>query len=63
MLDTTKESPGPENKSIADYLREIGRRGGLKGGPARARKLTKKKLSAIGKKAAKIRWSKRKKAK
>ncbi len=34
----------------------LGRLGGLKGGPARAKKLGKKKLSAIGKKAAQARW-------
>lgn len=36
----------------------LGRLGGLKGGPARA-KLSKKKLSAIGRKGAQARWSKR----
>ena len=34
----------------------LGRRGGLKGGPARAAKLSKRKLSAIGKKGAEGRW-------
>ena len=37
----------------------LGRLGGLKGGPARAKKLTKKQLSEIGKKAARARWKKR----
>jgi hypothetical protein len=36
---------------------ELGRLGGLKGGIARARNLSKKKLSAIGKKGAKARWT------
>lgn len=36
----------------------LGRLGGLKGGPARAKKLGKKKLSAIGKAGAAKRWSK-----
>jgi len=40
----------------------LGRLGGLKGGPARAKKLGAKKLSAIGKKAAAARWGKRKQA-
>lgn len=35
----------------------LGRLGGLKGGPARAKKLSKKKLSEIGKKAAAKRWA------
>jgi hypothetical protein len=36
----------------------LGRRGGLKGGKARAEKLTKKRLTAIGKKGATARWGK-----
>lgn len=36
----------------------LGRLGGLKGGPARAKKLSKKKRSEIAKKAAKARWGK-----
>ena len=34
----------------------LGRLGGLKGGKARAAKLSKKKRQAIAKKAAKVRW-------
>jgi hypothetical protein len=37
----------------------LGRKGGLKGGPARAKKLGKKKLSVIGKKMAAARWKKK----
>lgn len=36
----------------------LGRLGGLKGGPARAAKLSPNKRKAIAKKAAKARWSK-----
>jgi len=36
----------------------LGRLGGLKGGPARASKLSKKKRSEIAKKAAQKRWNK-----
>jgi len=36
----------------------LGRRGGLKGGKARAESLTAKKRSEIAKKAAKVRWGK-----
>jgi predicted RNase H-like HicB family nuclease len=36
---------------------ELGRRGGLKGGKARAASLSKKKRAAIAKKAAKARWA------
>jgi hypothetical protein len=37
----------------------LGRLGGLKGGPARAKKLSSKKMKAIAQKAAKVRWAKR----
>lgn len=36
----------------------LGRKGGLKGGAARAKKLTAKRRSEIAKKAAKARWEK-----
>jgi hypothetical protein len=36
---------------------ELGRRGGLKGGHARAKKLSAKARAAIARKAAKARWS------
>jgi hypothetical protein len=36
----------------------LGRLGGLKGGPARAKKLTKKQLSESGRKAVQARWAK-----
>ena len=38
---------------------ELGRLGGLKGGKARAEKLTKEQRSAIAKKAAAARWAKK----
>jgi len=37
----------------------LGRLGGLKGGPARAKKLSSKKRKEIARKAAKTRWTKR----
>jgi len=40
---------------------ELGRLGGLKGGKARAKALTAKERSEIAKRAAKKRWSKKKK--
>lgn len=39
---------------------ELGKLGGRKGGPARAKKLSKKRKSEIAKKAAKARWDKKK---
>jgi hypothetical protein len=49
----TKEEAGPAKDPNAVAL---GRKGGLKGGPARAKKLGKKKLKAAAKKAAAARW-------
>lgn len=48
------ESPADQNKSPAAIAR--GRLGGLKGGKARAVKLSPAKRKSIAKKAAKARW-------
>ena len=53
--DPIKESSNKNPHAVA-----LGRLGGLKGGPARARKLTKKQRSEIARKAAKTRWEKSK---
>ena len=45
------------------YFSEIGRRGGLKGGPARAKKMTAEERSESARKASQARWAKAKKAK
>lgn len=47
--------PKPEKNKAAQ---ELGRLGGLKGGAARAQKLTAEERSEIAKKAAKARWKK-----
>jgi hypothetical protein len=52
------DPPAPEKNPNAVAL---GRLGGLKGGKMRAKKLGKKKLSAIGKKMAASRWGKKNK--
>jgi hypothetical protein len=46
--------PAADGKNPAAVA--LGRQGGLKGGPAWAKKLGTKKLSEIGKKAARARW-------
>jgi hypothetical protein len=46
-------------ESVKDYLASIGRKGGLKGGKARAERLPASKRKAIARKAAKARWSKK----
>ena len=61
--DATSETPPADDATETaknPAAVELGRRGGLKGGKARARKLSKKKRSAIAKKAARARWAKRK---
>ncbi len=50
------ESPKPEKNPAAVAL---GRLGGLKGGKARAEKLSEKKRKEIAMKAAQARWSKK----
>jgi hypothetical protein len=50
------EQPDASGKNPAAVA--LGRLGGLKGGKARAAKLSKRKLHAIAKKAAVARWSK-----
>ncbi len=63
MLESTGQAerfqPGQpdEHKNPAAVL--LGRLGGLKGGAARAAKLTPRKRSQIAAKAAKARWGKR----
>jgi len=48
-----KDQPKKNPAAVA-----LGRLGGLKGGKARAKKLSPKKKTAIARKAAKARWSK-----
>ena len=52
--ESTPEELGKNPAAVS-----LGRRGGLKGGPARAKKLNAKTLSDIGKKAAAARWHKK----
>jgi len=63
IVRLSREEPKEANEQspISQYLSQIGRKGGLKGGPARAKRLSKNKLREIGKKAAKARWDKHKK--
>jgi len=57
--DDPTKSPAKEKNPAAVAL---GRLGGLKGGKARAEKLSAKKRKAIAKKAAQARWSEHQKA-
>src|SRR5438552_3873112 len=57
------KSPEPEPEAaIRAAAAALGRRGGIKGGPARARALSAKRRKAIAKAAAIARWSQKKPA-
>ncbi len=56
--NSAAEHEAPEKPEKDPAAVSLGRRGGLKGGPARAAKLSPKKRSAIAKKAAAARWKK-----
>jgi len=56
VAQATGEAPESEPRKNPAAV-ALGRLGGLKGGKARAKKLTPKKRSEIAKKAAKTRWS------
>ena len=60
VKDATNDQPTVSNDGKNLHAVSLGRLGGLKGGPARAKKLSKKKRSEIARKAAKARWSKKK---
>lgn len=54
------EPEQPKERSlISEYLSQIGKKGGLKGGPARAKKLSAKRRSIIAQGAARARWDKK----
>ena len=53
---STSNTPSDEIRAAAAAL---GRAGGLKGGPARAQKLSPKRKSEIARKAAQARWTKK----
>ena len=59
QLSTEEPEEQPKRSEISKYLAEIGRKGGLKGGKARAEKLSAKKRTNIAKKAAEARWNKK----
>lgn len=60
--DTEKppEKPNPEDEGKNPAAVALGRLGGLKGGKARAKKLTKEQRSEAARKAALARWKKAK---
>jgi hypothetical protein len=54
ISEATSEQPGKNPAAV-----QLGHLGGIKGGPARARKLTKQQRADIARKAAQTRWAKR----
>ena len=58
VAEATSEEPVDPYEGKNPAAVELGRLGGLKGGKARAEKLTPKQRSASAKKAAKARWAK-----
>lgn len=56
---TNEDKPEPVDRGKDDAAVTLGRKGGLKGGPARAKRLTPEQRSAIARKAAEARWSAR----
>ena len=50
-------------QDLSETAKQLGRRGGLKGGPARAKKMTAEERSESARKASQARWAKAKKAK
>jgi hypothetical protein len=59
VFSTFLENADPDAAARSAAAKALGRRGGLKGGNARAAALTPKKRAAIAKKAAKARWGSR----
>jgi len=53
--------PEPSKQTISDVMAALGRRGGRKGGRARAANLSPERLSEIAQAAARARWGKRRK--
>ena len=56
IVDAATQGKAPTEDTIRAVMREMGRRGGLKGGKARARKMTKEQRREIATKAARMRW-------
>ena len=59
VQQATEEKPSKEILSKNPHAVALGRLGGLKGGKARAKKLTKNQRKEIAQKAAKARWLKK----
>lgn len=59
VAEATSEGREPDKDAVRAAAAALGRRGGLKGGPARAERLSPAKRKAIAKKAALARWTRK----
>jgi hypothetical protein len=59
LQEATEDDATDDEEARKLAARLLGRRGGLKGGPARAKALSKKRRSEIARKAAEARWKKK----
>lgn len=57
VAQATGQGQEPTRSDVSAAAAALGRRGGLKGGPARARALSSAKRRSIAKKAAAARWN------
>ncbi|MDD4869331.1 MAG: hypothetical protein PHR77_02130 [Kiritimatiellae bacterium] len=57
IVDAATQGKNPTEDAIKAVMREMGRRGGLKGGKARAKILTADRRKEIAQKAARNRWT------
>ena len=58
VVDNVEDEPQPTERQKNPAAVELGRLGGRKGGPARAKKLTAEQRREIAHKAARARWGK-----
>lgn len=59
VVNEATDGPQPDGPEKDPAAVELGRRGGLKGGKARAKKLTSRERSEIARQAARARWTKK----
>src|SRR5438552_16195691 len=59
IVETVTGAAEMTKEAVSRVAAELGRRGGLKGGKARAAKLSARKRKAIAKKAARARWDRK----
>jgi hypothetical protein len=57
MVTERLERPAAEQVAVSQYLATIGRKGGIKGGKARAANLSPERRKEIAKAAAQARWA------